>query len=126
MRTPLSGITAMTVLLLEATNLLPEQKEMLNIARVCSDQLLVAVTDILDIAQMDEGRLSLERVPFYLEDIMEESLEVVSIDAENKGLELVCDTQKIKNHVLIGDPRRLRQIFINLMANSVKFSNRGK
>lgn len=46
----------MTVLLSEAPNLLPEQKEMLNIARVCSDQLLVAVTDILDLTQMEESR----------------------------------------------------------------------
>lgn len=56
MRTPLSGITTMTVLLSEATNLLPEQREMLNIARVCCDQLLLAVTDILDLTQMEEGR----------------------------------------------------------------------
>lgn len=56
MRTPLSGITAATTLLSEANNLSPDQKELVNISRVCSDQLLVAVSDILDLAQMDEGR----------------------------------------------------------------------
>ena len=58
---------------------------------------------------------------------MEESLEVVSIEAERKGLELICNVPENQiQDPFIGDPRRLRQIFINLMANSVKFSNKGE
>ena len=56
MRTPLTGITGMISLLIDAPNLFPEQREMLNIAQVCNDQLLVAVTDILDLTQMEESR----------------------------------------------------------------------
>ena len=126
MRTPLTGITGMISLLSDAPNLYSEQKELLNIAQVCSDQLLVAVTDILDLTQMEESRLSLDKVPFCLEKIMEESLRVVSTDAEKKGLELACNADPMAtNELLIGDPRRIRQIFINLMANSVKFSQVG-
>ncbi len=103
-----------------------EQRRYLDTMRSNGNALLHLINDILDVAKIESGRLSLERVSFDLEDAVNKAIETMSVRAHAKGLEL---TARILPHVppnLIGDPLRLRQILINLTANAIKFTDQGR
>jgi CheY-like chemotaxis protein len=88
--------------------------------------LLHLISEILDVAKIESGRLNLEQVSFDLEDAVDKAIETMSVRGHAKGLEL---TARILPHVppnLIGDPLRLRQILINLVANAIKFTEKGE
>jgi signal transduction histidine kinase len=75
---------------------------------------------------MDENKMVLDSVSFSLSQIIEESLEIVSFEAERKGLELISVIEPSVPTMVVGDPVRLRQILVNLLSNSVKFSEKGE
>lgn len=109
--------------LLSESELTPEKQEMIRIAQVCSEQLLVIINDILDLTKMDENKMNLESLPFSLVSVIEDSLEVVSFNGEQKKIELISEFDPISLvDKVIGDPLRLRQILVNLLSNAVKFS----
>jgi two-component system sensor histidine kinase/response regulator len=123
-RTPMNGIMGMTELVLE-TELTDEQREYLNIANDSAKALLILIDDILDLSRIEAGRLDLEVTGFSLHDCLDSLLKPLRIGARKKGLDLTAHiADELPDH-LIGDPLRLRQIIINLVANAIKFTQRG-
>ena len=124
-RTPMNGVIGMTGLLLE-TDLTPEQREYVETVRTSGDALLEIINDILDFSKIEAGRVRLETIEFSPKHVTEEAVELFAEAAANKGVELVLDVEHDVPAVVIGDPGRLRQVLINLVANAIKFTSAGE
>lgn len=124
-RTPMNGILGMTELALE-TELTLEQGDYLRTIKSSAESLLTVLNDILDFSKVEAGRLDLEHIPFRLRDSLSEPLQSFAIRAEEKGLELACHVAPDVPEGLTGDPSRLRQVLVNLLANAIKFTEKGE
>ena len=124
-RTPMNGVIGMTALLLE-TDLTPEQREYAETVRRSGEGLLHIINDILDFSKVEAGKLELEPVPFALRDSIAEALKSLALRAHEKGPELVYSVTPDVPDALVGDLGRLRQIVLNLVGNSIKFTERGE
>jgi PAS domain S-box-containing protein len=124
-RTPLNAIIGMTSLLLD-TSLSGEQHDFAETIRTSGDALLTIINDILDFSKIEAGKLELEKQPFDLRQCIEESLDLVSLKAAEKKLELVYLIGESTPGALVGDVTRLRQILVNLLSNAVKFTDEGE
>jgi two-component system, sensor histidine kinase and response regulator len=124
-RTPMNGILGMTELLLD-TNLTPEQRENLGVVRFSAESLLSILNDILDFSKIEAGKLDLESIPFDLDEVLSETMKPLSFRAHQKGLALNCEILPNVPKALLGDPGRIRQVLINLVGNSIKFTEAGK
>ncbi len=123
-RTPIQTIIGMGELL-QDTNLDREQSEYARQIRFSADVLLSLVNDILDYSKIEAGKLSLEHIDFSVEQIVEQSVDMISLEAHKKGLEIAIDVPKEAALQIKGDPNRFRQIIINLVKNAVKFTREG-
>ena len=123
-RTPMNAILGMNRLVLE-TELTAEQEKYLQISRNASESLLNLLNDILDFSKIEAEQLILEEKAFSLPDVVYEAASTITIMAEKKGLEFICSIDADVPLNLIGDQLRLRQIFLNLLSNSVKFTEKG-
>ena len=124
-RTPMNGVLGMADLLLE-TELNPEQRDYATMVRASADSLLTLVNDILDFSKIEAGKLELESIDFKLRGSIEPTLKTLALRAHRKGLELNCDIESDVPEALAGDPGRLRQVLINLLGNSLKFTETGE
>ena len=124
-RTPMNGILGMTTLALE-TNLDAEQREYLGMVKSSGESLLTLLNDILDLSKIEAGKLDLEIADMSVEDCIEEALEPLALRAQQKGIELVWNVGRDIPEVVRGDSTRLRQVFINLVGNALKFTNEGQ
>ena len=124
-RTPMNGILGMTTLALE-TNLDPEQRDYLTMVKSSGESLLTLLNDILDLSKIEAGKLDLEITDMSVEDCIEEALEPLASAAQQKGIALVWSIGKDIPDVVRGDSTRLRQVFINLAGNALKFTNEGQ
>ncbi len=124
-RTPMNGILGMTELTLD-TELSREQREYLGLVKCSAESLMRVINEILDFSKIEAGKLALESTTFALREMVEESLQTLSIKAREKGLELTCRFHRDVPDVVVGDPGRLRQILINLVGNAIKFTERGE
>jgi PAS domain S-box-containing protein len=122
-RTPMNGILGMTDLTL-MTDLMPDQRENLQIVKSSTQSLLRVLNDILDYSKIEVGKLNLEKRPFQLTEIMNEVIALFTIVAREKGVQITTTVDKVIPKVLIGDSVRLRQVLSNLLGNAVKFINR--
>jgi two-component system, sensor histidine kinase and response regulator len=124
-RTPMNGIMGMTELVLD-TDLTPEQREYLTLAKTSADSLLSLINDILDFSKIEAGKLDMESVDFDLSDCVGETMKTLSLRAHQKGLELAFEIGPDVPHAIVGDPGRLRQIIVNLVGNALKFTEKGE
>ncbi len=124
-RTPMNGIMGMTELLLD-TDLSFEQKEYAELIKTSSDSLVSIVDDILDYSKIEANKVVLENISFNIHNAVENVTELVSIKAQEKGVEIATLINSEVPDTLIGDPQRLRQILLNLISNAVKFTNKGE
>jgi two-component system sensor histidine kinase/response regulator len=124
-RTPLNGVTGMINLLL-GTELSPEQRHYADQATNCSHALLALINDILDLSKIEAGKVDLERHPFSVRQLLDDTLPVVAANAQRKGVEVYATFTAQSDRWLIGDTGRLRQVLTNLVGNAVKFTAAGE
>ena len=123
-RTPMNAILGMTDLAL-LTELSVEQRDYLTTVAQASNALLDLINDILDLAKIESGRLSLEEIPFSLRDTVADTVGTMSVRAKEQGITLAAEIDPELPHGFVGDPGRLRQILFNLIGNAVKFTHVG-
>ncbi len=123
-RTPLNTITGYTYLL-ENTALAPKQKDYVDKVDMAANNLLGIVNEILDFSKIEARRMTLEIVDFNLFKILDDLCNMVSYEANSKGVRLNKHIGPGVPRYLKGDPVRLKQVILNLLANSVKFTHQG-
>lgn len=123
-RTPVNGIIGMTELTLK-TGLTADQRDFLETVNCSAQGLLELLNDILDFSKIEAGKLELERTDFRLRDVLDDTLATYAARAHSKGLELLLDVRPNVPDMLVGDPYRLRQIILNLVSNSLRFTTTG-
>jgi signal transduction histidine kinase/DNA-binding response OmpR family regulator len=124
-RTPMNGVIGMTDLALE-TDLTEEQREYLSTVKGSADSLLTVINDILDFSKIEAGKLTLDPTDFDLRECLEETVKLLAVRAQEKGLELMCDIRPEAPASIVADAGRLRQMVTNLLGNAIKFTDRGQ
>jgi len=124
-RTPMNAIIGLSQLALKA-ELPPRQRDYLSKIKNSGHHLLGIINDILDFSKVEAGKLTIEKIDFVLDTVLENVGNLISEKASAKGLELIFDiASSVTNH-LKGDPLRLGQILINFCNNAVKFTEKGE
>jgi PAS domain S-box-containing protein len=124
-RTPMNAIVGMANQLKKST-LTEKQDFYLNTLQSSAENLLVIINDILDLSKIEAGELTIEKIGFEPKKVLANVMQVMTFKAEEKGLYFsnsFCDSRL--SPILIGDPYRLNQIFLNLVSNAIKFTNKG-
>jgi len=124
-RTPIHTIIGMSELL-NLTPLDQEQEEYGSQIRFSADILLSLINDILDFSKIEAGQMELEYTSCNLQELMEDSIDLISLEAHKKGVEVGLFAQPGTDFQIEGDPTRLRQIAVNLTNNAVKFTQKGQ
>ena len=124
-RTPIHTVIGMGELLSE-TALDAEQTEYINQIQFGADVLLSLVNNILDFSKIEAGHFQLESIEFELTKTIEETLDLMSLEAHMKRLEIISWVSPKLPRVIQGDPHRIRQIIVNLVKNAVKFTSKGE
>lgn len=123
-RTPLNGVIGMASLLLDA-NLSKEQREYASVIRTSGQALLSVLGDILDFSKIESGKLELELREMNLRACIEETLDLFTAPAAEKGVDLAYRMEDGCPETCVSDPTRLRQVLANLVGNAVKFTSQG-
>lgn len=124
-RTPMNGVIGMAGLLLD-TELTDEQRHYTETVRSSAEVLLALINQILDFSKIEAGKLELEELDFDLRSLLDDFATMLSAQAHEKGLELICGVSPDVPTFLRGDPGRLRQVLTNLAGNAVKFTHKGE
>lgn len=124
LRTPLNGVIGFTRQVLK-TPLTDLQRDFLQTIDGSANNLLTIINDILDFSKLDAGKMTLENIPFSLQDTIEETIVLLAPSAHKKNIELsFCICSEISD-ALIGDALRIKQILLNLANNAIKFTDNG-
>jgi signal transduction histidine kinase/CheY-like chemotaxis protein len=124
-RTPMNGVLGMIELLLR-TDLTPKQRRFAETVGSSAESLLEIINDVLDFSKIEAGKLEIEVIDFDLRQAIEDVVELLAPKAQAKGLELCVDVADDVVLAVRGDPGRLRQVLVNLVANAIKFTERGE
>lgn len=123
-RTPMNGVIGMTTLLLD-TELGEQQREFVQTIRTSGDLLLHVINDILDYSKIEAGKLVLQQEECDLRAMLDDCIDILKLRAQEKKLELTCETQPDIPARVISDRGRLKQILLNLAGNAIKFTESG-
>ena len=123
-RTPLNGVIGLTQVVLD-TKLEPDQRECLQLAQLSAHSLLGLIDDILDFAEIDAGKMELERREFDPRELFGDAARMSALRAHQKKIELGLRIAADAPRRVFGDDARLRQIVVNLVGNAVKFTSAG-
>ncbi len=123
-RTPMNGILGMKSLL-ESTPLNSEQRDYLNSIAVSAESLITIINDILDLSKIESGKFELEYIPFSLPGAVTDIVNLFRPKAAEKKIELHYELSSDIPEIIISDITRLRQIILNLIGNSLKFTPDG-
>jgi two-component system sensor histidine kinase/response regulator len=123
-RTPMNGVIGMAGLLLD-TDLTAEQREYTVTLRQSAEALLVIINDILDFSKIEAGKMNIEPIAFDLVVAVDETVDLFAVKAHEKDLELIIRYDPALPKRFIGDPGRIRQVLVNLLANAIKFTSSG-
>ncbi len=124
-RTPMNGIIGMTNLLLKG-ELIEPQREMGEVIRRSGESLLGIINEILDFSKIEAGRFKVDREPFGLGQMIEDTCALLDATARQKGLQLTCELDPQVRGEFIGDGPRIRQVLTNLVGNAIKFTEAGE
>jgi signal transduction histidine kinase/CheY-like chemotaxis protein len=124
-RTPMNGVIGMTSLLMN-TQLDEEQRDFVETIRLSGETLLSLINDVLDLSKIESGKLEMEEAPLNLTRLVEETYDLLSVRANEKGIDLLYMIDPNVPGEVLGDVTRLRQILINLVSNGIKFTNKGE
>ena len=124
-RTPLNAIIGFSDMLLES-ELNEEQKDYAGIVKKSSESLLALINDILDLSKVEAGRMTLDKADFNPVSIAHEVCELLRPGAQCKSVKVFCHVEPTVPRAVKGDPKRFRQILVNLMGNAVKFTEAGE
>ncbi|MBF0194828.1 MAG: response regulator [Magnetococcales bacterium] len=125
-RTPMNAILGMTELLADR-GLAPEIREgYIHVLKRNGEALLILINDILDLSRVESGQIILEEVPFDLQELTSEILSTFYVMVDSKNIKLLKSFTPGLSPIRRGDPTRIRQILVNLLSNSVKFTSNGE
>ena len=124
-RTPMNGVMGMASLLCE-TKLDPEQREYADTIRVSGESLINVINDILDFSKIESGEMVLDNHEFDLHQCIDEVLKLFSGQAAKQRIQLLCNIDSKIPDKIISDRLRLKQVLINMVGNSVKFTKFGQ
>ncbi|MCW5978076.1 MAG: response regulator [Bryobacteraceae bacterium] len=124
-RTPMNGVLGMAALL-HHTDLDEEQRTYVETITKSGEALLAIINDILDFSKIEAGKMGLEIIDFNLQDVVEETMDVLSVKALEKDLEFAGIVAAGVPQDLRGDSGRLRQVLVNLAGNALKFTAAGE
>jgi signal transduction histidine kinase len=125
MRTPLAGTLGMVRLVLEM-EIGEEERQLLEMADRSAESLLRIIGDVLDFSRLEAGMMTFEVEPVSIPEVIKSSLEVVSLTAREKGLDVDWQVDDSVPPEVKSDQGRLRQILVNLLGNAVKFTDEGR
>lgn len=122
-RTPINAIIGLDKIALRDESISPHTRDELNKIGVSARHLLSIINDILDMSRIESGKLELKEEAFCLQDLLEEIQIVIEGQCREKGLQFVCESACGTDEFLMGDKVKLKQVMINILGNSVKFTD---
>lgn len=123
-RTPMNAIVGYTEMLLD-DDISTEQRHALKMIEYSAENLLALIDNILDLSKIEANKLTLESVPFDIEEMLFQTMHLIQIKAANDKVEILGDTSELTSDVK-GDPMRMRQVLTNLLGNAAKFTSEGQ
>ncbi|KAL7415520.1 hypothetical protein BDY24DRAFT_381403 [Mrakia frigida] len=124
LRTPLFAVLGLAAVLEDSPGLNSVQREHLSTIRTSGEDLQTIISNLLDWSRLESGSLQAESIPFSLRDVIETTLESVATMCQTKGIEVLLANSVATDptHLLLGDPFRIKQVLLNLLSNSSKFT----
>ena len=125
LRTPLNAILGFSTLMRQSPGLSADQRQTLDLINRSGEHLLSLINDVLDMAKVESGRLSIDKAPFNLHDLAQDVIDLTRVRAEEKNLDLSLDQSADLPQIVHGDAAKLRQALINLVGNAIKYTDQG-
>jgi len=124
-RTPMNGVLGMAEILKE-TRLDEEQEEYLNAIQSSGNSLLHVINDILDYSKIESGKIELDHIDFYIEELIDDIISIFKARYLKTNIPIYFEIDENVPHIVRGDPERLKQILMNLIGNAYKFTKKGQ